>query len=251
MSINVYTGTVGSGKSYHALCEGLEKVTLRGSFVISNFPIHAKSEKEKNRWIYKDEFEPEDLIKLSFERGIYGKEGKGLVLIDEAGVWFNSRDWQIAGDRRKEWVKFFSQSRKFGYDVIMVAQDMRMLDRQIRSLAEYEVKHVKLKNYKWMKWLPVQVFACIYHWSGGAFKGQLQLKVLNPWKAKKYNSMKLFKMSDEVLQLASKYGFALEEKDSEQGEGSGVPSPVDVLSREEKKKKKSKLFSFSKKKKVV
>ena len=28
----------------------------------------------------------------------------------------------IKGAERAEWVKFFSQSRKFGYDVILVAQ---------------------------------------------------------------------------------------------------------------------------------
>lgn len=42
---------------------------------------------------------------------------------------------------------FFTQHRKYGYDVYLVAQFDRMIDRQIRSLIEYEVIHRKVKNF--------------------------------------------------------------------------------------------------------
>ena len=36
---------------------------------------------------------------------------------------------------------FFSQHRKLGFNIILITQSDRMLDKQIRSLVEDEVKH--------------------------------------------------------------------------------------------------------------
>lgn len=41
----------------------------------------------------------------------------------------------------------FTQHRHFGYTVVLVAQFDRMIDRQIRSLIEYEYVHRKLSNF--------------------------------------------------------------------------------------------------------
>ena len=40
----------------------------------------------------------------------------------------------------------FSQHRKLGYRVILIAQFDRMLDRQIRSVLEYEYIHRKVRT---------------------------------------------------------------------------------------------------------
>ena len=42
---------------------------------------------------------------------------------------------------------FFSQHRKYGYDVTLIAQFDRMIDKQLRGLIEYEYIHRKLSNY--------------------------------------------------------------------------------------------------------
>ncbi|MGG1310893.1 zonular occludens toxin domain-containing protein [Bacillus smithii] len=208
--IDLYLGPVGSGKSYHALKRGIDHVKNRNSFVVANFPIRPKNKKEEDRWIYMEDFEPKDLIRLSFERKSFGHEGRALLIIDEAGIWFNSRDWQIDPQKRKEWIKFFSQTRKFGYDVILIVQDERMLDRQIRKLAEYHVKHIKLRNYKWMKLLPWQIFAAVRFWQGISFKGQVSFIFFNPFLAKRYDTMKLFKIDDELLQIAKENGIKVD-----------------------------------------
>lgn len=209
--IEIYVGAPGSGKSYHALRRGLTKVNARTrNVVVANFDIIKRTKREKENWIFLEEFEPEDLIKLSFERKFYGIEGFALLIIDEAGVWFNSRDWMVNPGRRKEWIKFFSQSRKFGYDVVLITQDVRMLDRQIRNCSEYVVKHVKLRNYIWLKWLPLPMFCYVSFWQGGAFRGTPQVDVFLPWVARRYDSMKLFKVTDEVRKLAKEYGICLE-----------------------------------------
>lgn len=73
------------------------------------------------------------------------KEGEILLLIDEAQLMFNSRKWQNIS--RQGWLSFFSQHRHYGYDVILVAQFDRMLDRQVRCLIEYEEVHRKVSRF--------------------------------------------------------------------------------------------------------
>ena len=73
------------------------------------------------------------------------KEGSILLVIDECQILFNSRDWGRSG--RNEWLSFFTQHRKYGYDIVLVSQFDRMIDRQIRSLIEYELVHRKVSNY--------------------------------------------------------------------------------------------------------
>ena len=72
------------------------------------------------------------------------------MIIDEAQLLFNSREWQNVS--RQGWLSFFSQHRHYGYDVILVAQFDRMLDRQIRGLIEYEFIHRKVSNIGWRGW---------------------------------------------------------------------------------------------------
>ena len=67
-----------------------------------------------------------------------------LLVIDEAQLLFNAREWNKGN--RASWISFFTQHRKLGYRVIMIAQFDRMLDRQIRSVIEYEHIHRKVKN---------------------------------------------------------------------------------------------------------
>jgi zona occludens toxin (predicted ATPase) len=213
--MSIFTGSVGSGKSYHALREGIRQISVvPDRFVVANFPIkYSKREKkrlkEQKRWIFLEDKEitPDNLIRLSFELGIFGHEGYCLLIIDEAGIFFNARDWQVKGQERADWIKFFSQSRKFGYDIILVAQDLRMIDRQIRSIADFEVMHKALKKYFWLKWLPFKTFAYIEHWMNTRFRGRVTFDILLPWVAKKYDTMRLFKITDELRQIASRMGY--------------------------------------------
>lgn len=207
MTIDIYTGTVGSGKSYHALCEGLQKVSaLPHRIVVANFPIKNVSDRKLKRWHYIEDITVKDLIRISFQEKIFGKEGHGLLIIDEAGLFFNARDWNIKAEERKRWIKFFSMSRRFGYDVILIAQDVRMIDRQIRKMCEYEVKHVCANRYGWLSWLPLKTFFYVYKWSGGKFKGGLRIGFLFPWVANKYDTMKMFEIDKDTEVFAKEFG---------------------------------------------
>ena len=57
-----------------------------------------------------------------------------------------------------DWIQFFSQHRKYGYSVILVAQFDKMIDRQFRALLEYEYVHRKVSNFGMVGWLMSLLF---------------------------------------------------------------------------------------------
>lgn len=149
--IYLYSGTPGSGKSLHQ-ARIIKNRLQYGRPVIANFDFAVEKIKRcKGEFIvkYNDELTPEFLIRYSRhyfkEQGHKFKEGELWVLIDEAQLLFNAREWSAVG--RAAWMKFFTQHRKYGYDVFLIAQFDRMLDRQLRSLIEYEYVHRKVSNF--------------------------------------------------------------------------------------------------------
>lgn len=147
--IYLYSGTPGSGKSLH-MAQDIYWWVKNGHTCIANFDINIeKIRKPKGQFIYLDNMHisPELLIKFSkvyFSDHVF-KEGSIRLYLDEAQLLFNAREWNSRG--RKEWLSFFTQHRKYGYDVFLVAQFDKMIDKQIRSLIEYEYIHRKLKNF--------------------------------------------------------------------------------------------------------
>ena len=191
--IELYTGTPGSGKSYSALLRILRRLNKK-RYVVANFQV-LTNERNKDYFIYLDnsELKVKKLVELSLQKGFYGKEGSCLLVIDEAQVIFNSR--QFDSKDRLEWVKFFSQSRKLGYDIVLVTQNDRMIDRQIRTLAEYEVKHKNLRSYFWLSWLPLEVHVRVTYWYGEKFKGVVEFFIVRKRYFKYYDSYRMFDLS--------------------------------------------------------
>lgn len=219
MAIELYTGFVGSGKSYCAtkIACSIVDAPLSNRYVIANFPVKPKKKlfhyfykEEKKyhkleRWIYKsnEELTVDYLINKSLEMEWNKKEGSCLLVFDEASIPFNARSFQRAD--RLDWIKFLSQSRKFGYDVIFITQDARMLDKQIRALCEYEVVHKKLNNMFALSWLSVfriTVFAQVKYWNGvnaKYSKGQLRLFRYSNRIAGRYDTLRLFDVDNKVV----------------------------------------------------
>lgn len=151
--IDLYSGTPGSGKSLHTAKVMMDWMTRWKSPVIANFPFRAKAVHPKGYgsflYVPNHKLNPEMLLDFSEQykklRGWSAvPEETILLVIDECQIIFNSRSWQQAD--RSSWISFFSQHRKAGYRIILVAQFDRMIDRQIRSLIEYEHIHRKVKN---------------------------------------------------------------------------------------------------------
>lgn len=150
--VYLYTGTPGSGKSLHCASQIRDNLVFGGKLVVSNTEIATEKIRfMRGRFIYLDnsELTPERLVDISFD--YFGtrrvKEESIKLYIDEAQLLFNAREW--ARKDRGEWARFFTQHRKFGYDIYLITQYDRMIDRQIRSLVEYEYIHRKVWNFGW------------------------------------------------------------------------------------------------------
>lgn len=89
-----------------------------------------------------------------------------------------------------DWIKFFSQHRKFGFNVILIAQSDKMLDKQIRSLIEYDVKHIKMNN-GFFFFLPTS-FLAVEKWYGQRMKLGSQVIWYHKRIAALYDSYALF-----------------------------------------------------------
>ncbi|MDE6601342.1 MAG: zonular occludens toxin domain-containing protein [Lachnospiraceae bacterium] len=150
--IELYSGTPRSGKSLHTAKELRTRLRMHKRVIIGNFYVNTKVIKRcKGNYLFvmNDRLTPDRLLqfsrKLSRHLGRRLKEGEILLVIDEAQLMFNSREWQNTS--RQGWLSFFSQHRHYGYDVILVAQFDRMLDRQVRCLIEYEEVHRKVSRF--------------------------------------------------------------------------------------------------------
>lgn len=200
MSIQLYTGTPGSGKSFHA-AKDIVRWMKRDRGLICNFPVNegfvGKKLKAHVEYWDNSELTAERLVAYALDHHKIGKEGQTLVVIDECQIIFNCRDF--GRKDRNAWVTFFAQHRKLGYNVILITQSDRMLDRQIRSLVEEEVKHRKLNNYGFggiilsLLTFGRTWFIAIYYWYGG---NRLKLdQTVFPYRkrySEVYDSYKLF-----------------------------------------------------------
>ena len=149
--IILYSGTPGSGKSLDC-ARTIYRWCRQGSPILCNFPINADNihiKKKEIHFIPNDDLDPDRLV--AFARTYFDgkkiKEDSILLIIDEAQLLFNARNWNSKGRDRWNW--FFTMHRHFGFFIILCAQFDRMLDRQIRSLIEYEYKHRKVNNMGW------------------------------------------------------------------------------------------------------
>lgn len=147
--IELYTGTPGSGKSIHCVRTIRDYLKWKKKDVIANFEVVA-DERWKGNFTYvpNSELNPRDLV--AFARDYWADKNFAedglLVCIDEAQLLFNSRTWNESGNNRMEWLELMSQHRKYGMRIILVTQADIMIDRQFRSLVEYETIHRKIGN---------------------------------------------------------------------------------------------------------
>jgi len=166
--IKFYSGTPGSGKSLHT-AEDIITTLRRRRNVISTVNvdlnvISRNGSKKIGEFIYIPilELTPKFLYTYAFKNNRKGKEGQTLIVIDECQILFNPREHQR--NNRAEWILFFTKHRHLGYNITLVSQFDRLVDRQIRSLFEYETKHRKLNNVLFL--LPFTVFVLIEYWYG-------------------------------------------------------------------------------------
>ena len=96
-------------------------------------------------------------------------EHQAIIVLDECQELFNSRSWNRQD--RLEWCSFFRQHGKYGYDVYLISQDDKVIDKQIRNILQYEFEHRCVNNYKFFgKLLGImaggKLFCCVQRMYG-------------------------------------------------------------------------------------
>lgn len=215
MSIEIFQGTPGSGKSYGAVYRIVECL-MQGKTVVANINlVSGWSQKLARRsfeglWrdrselasLYRSRYivssDPQEISRIRLRgRG----ESRGLIVLDECHLIFNSRDWRNS----MQWIKFFSQHRKLGWDVLLVSQNVDAIDTQIRYLAEF---HTSIRNLRKMRipilGLPLSpwpMFLCVRCYAGkgpgSGVRESVNLIPFFPTIASFYDSMQLHDMDDE------------------------------------------------------
>lgn len=127
------------------------------------------------------------------------KEGSVRLYIDEAQLLFNSRTWKD----NFSFIEFFTQHRKMGMDVYLIAHTADMIDKQIRGLLEYEARirnMNKVKIWGLIPMSPVPLFLTIYRYAGiSAGAGQISHRRIYSLREKYsslYDSMEIFAFND-------------------------------------------------------
>ena len=222
MAMTLFSGSPGSGKSACATVDAIEHM-LSGGIIALNFDLvenwhHLLAQSSyRVKWMRQD---PEKVaqeyhsrvLKIGSAQSLYeaseilgrsakrfkGRivEGSGKIYIDEAQFFFNCREYK----KNKDFIQFFTQHRKLGWDVIIVAHGQDFIDKQVRLLLEYLVTLRNLAKVRWL-WGSVPLcryprfFANRYYGGVGAGSGlhiDWRIYSLYPRFADLYDSMQVF-----------------------------------------------------------
>lgn len=136
------TGRLGSGKNLVAVDRIREKL-LAGRPVATNINLDLRAllgDKAPQHVVHRlpDFPTADDMHAIGEVVNDDDEDRNGLVVLDEGGMMLNARQWGDGG--RHELIKWFLHSRKLGWDVIVIAQALGMVDKQLReACSEYVI----------------------------------------------------------------------------------------------------------------
>lgn len=150
MTVYLVTGKLGSGKtlcSVGRLCDYLERGALCATNLDLDFDKLPKRVDVARVVRLPDKPSAFDLLSLGCGNESTDESKNGLIVLDECGIIFNSREWADKG--RQAIVDWLLQSRKIGWDVLLIVQAPNLLDKQLReALCEMTVICKRLDRLK-------------------------------------------------------------------------------------------------------
>lgn len=150
MAIYAITGNLGSGKSLVSVGR-IQEYLLQGRKVATNLNLNLEkllTPRSKNTYVRLPDFPSRDDFELlGLGNESTDEKHNGLLVLDECGVFFNSREWADKG--RQSAIAWLLHSRKKGWDVIFIVQNIELIDKQIRvSMLEHVGVCKRLDRYK-------------------------------------------------------------------------------------------------------
>lgn len=125
--LNLYVGRFGQGKTIAMVYDAYKKackypqLTIITNLQLNNFPIHTK------------------ILPLKSPQDILNAPENTLVLIDEIGTIFNSRDFSKKGGVPKILFQHICQCRKRKLQILATTQCWNFLDKQLRDITAYVI----------------------------------------------------------------------------------------------------------------
>ncbi len=153
--IELYEGRLGGGKTYSAAVRLVDHVR-RGGIICTNIELIWPAFKDYIRTSYGLEAEDDQFIRLREEQvGLFHRftpSGTAdlpvLVVIDEAHLTFNARDFAQTDKLYRETLTFLTQSRKVNTDIIFIAQSVLNMDKQFMRLVQFIWRFRDLAKWK-------------------------------------------------------------------------------------------------------
>jgi hypothetical protein len=111
----------------------------------------------------------------------YSENDHGLLVLDECSVFLNSRKWQ--GHDREGLLHWLAHHRKYGWDLLLIAQGIDQVDKQVRTsicdlfattkdLSKVEIPFLSAISKTLfgmpLKFPPIRVYSCRYGYHQGA-----------------------------------------------------------------------------------
>ena len=121
--LSLFTGTPGSGKSYHAT-ERIDRCLKQGINVICTYPIKTNY-KHRGLFVYVPYYEltPEFLINFCMQHHdlkCNPEKCQTFIVIDEAHLLFNTRGFDMK--ERQKWCEFLALHRHYWYDIVRMIE---------------------------------------------------------------------------------------------------------------------------------
>ncbi len=153
MAVYIVTGKLGNGKTLVSVGR-IRDALNRGCRVATNLDIDLKGmyhRQKKNVELLRIPDKPTisdlEAIGRGYQGKVYDESKFGLLVLDECGTWFNSRNWQDKS--RAPVIDWFLHARKLGWHVYIIVQDIKLIDSQARdALAEFVVFCRRLDNLR-------------------------------------------------------------------------------------------------------
>ena len=173
--IEVFEGRIGGYKTYSAV-ERMLKYIAQGGSVFTNIELKLDGcriyLREKYLWDLQDgqyNFLKDEQVSEFHRHTPPGTPDKPvLVVLDEAHIWFNARDWSQTS---RELLAFLTQSRKQSTDVIFISQSLLNLDKQFMRLVQYvwtfrDLQKIVMPGIRWLRYPFRHILQCQWDYDG-------------------------------------------------------------------------------------
>ena len=139
------TGKMGSGKGLIGVAQ-IDDYLQRGRRIATNCDLFLhnllpKTDKSARVTRFPDHPSIEDLYSIGSANETYDESKNGLIVFDECVKWLNTRNYRDKEykDHRMQFIEWIVHTRKLGWDVYLLVQDVSVLDKQIRDLV---IEHI-------------------------------------------------------------------------------------------------------------